>query len=547
MSYVALARKLRPQNFDQIVAQDFVVTTLKNAMEMDRTVHAYLFTGPRGVGKTSAARIFAKAINCTSPEGVNPCNKCESCVEITEGTSMDISEIDGASNRGIDEIRDLREAVKFIPVKSKKKIYIIDEVHMLTEHAFNALLKTLEEPPEHAMFILATTDPQRIPATIISRCQKYDFKKIPFEHMRKALVSALSSENIEYDEDALNLIIRNSDGCMRDSLSLLDQIIAYTGGRVDVDNTAYLLGYSERTMLDALFSAVLSENPQKVQSALDDISASGISLKFVTETMIEHCRNLLFYIVSDGKGTNTFTTAEIDFYNKMRGTASEQKLYALFQVFQKLLNDLKFFSFEQYVFEFGMYKAANISSVVPVNGTPANNTAPSKPQKPAGAPVETENPQRPAAAVKPAAPKDEDEEDFFINLRRELEEAGRMIIASNLEHGYIADMSGDILNIGFSAEKKFHYNMVNKPENYKIFKDFVVGKYPKFNGIKLSLENSAEKKSVAEKKHEAESFHTRKMRKMADEDELIHKITSEMNGKVTDVRIHPPKKTTSEQ
>ncbi len=213
---------------------------------MGRVAHAYLFTGPRGVGKTSAARILAKAVNCLDPQGTNPCNKCENCTEITDGTSMDVVEVDGASNRGIDEIRELREAVRFLPIKCKYKVYIIDEVHMLTEHAFNALLKTLEEPPDYVMFILATTDAQRLPATIISRCQKYDFNKIPFDIMYDALSGALESEGITYEKDALNLVVRNSDGCMRDSLSLLDQIIAFTGGKLDEQSTSFLLGFSEK-------------------------------------------------------------------------------------------------------------------------------------------------------------------------------------------------------------------------------------------------------------------------------------------------------------
>lgn len=279
MSYLALARKYRPQTFSEVLSQDFITSTLQNAINMGRVTHAYLFTGPRGVGKTSTARIFAKALNCQNPVQVAPCGECDNCIEITGGTSLDVIEIDGASNRGVEEIRSLREAVKFVPVKSKYKIIIVDEVHMLTEQAFNALLKTLEEPPEYVIFIFATTDQHKIPVTILSRCQRYEFKKISYEEMNSNLKSILGKENIEYENDALNYIIRNSDGCMRDALSLLDQVIAYGGGKITLEDTSYLLGITDSYLSNDIFSAILKEETEKLPDLVKTVDEKGIDYK----------------------------------------------------------------------------------------------------------------------------------------------------------------------------------------------------------------------------------------------------------------------------
>ncbi|MDD5437493.1 MAG: DNA polymerase III subunit gamma/tau, partial [Candidatus Omnitrophica bacterium] len=217
MSYIAFARKYRPQTFDDIIGQSHVTTTLKNAISQDRVAHAYLFAGPRGVGKTTAARILAKALNCEKGPTTKPCNTCASCKEITQGSSLDILEIDGASNRGIDEIRNLRDNVKFAPAKGKFKVYIIDEVHMLTPEAFNALLKTLEEPPKHVKFIFATTQAHKVPPTILSRCQRFDFRRIGSAQIVENLKKIVGAEALEINDEALGLIARYSDGGMRDA------------------------------------------------------------------------------------------------------------------------------------------------------------------------------------------------------------------------------------------------------------------------------------------------------------------------------------------
>ena len=364
MSYLALARKYRPQTFSEVLSQDFITSTLQNAITMGRVAHAYLFTGPRGVGKTSTARIFAKALNCMHPNGAAPCGECDNCLEITNGTSLDVIEIDGASNRGVEEIRSLREAVKFVPVKSKYKVIIVDEVHMLTEQAFNALLKTLEEPPEYVIFIFATTDQHKIPVTILSRCQRYEFKKITYEEMNSNLKSILEKENITYEDDALNYIIRNSDGCMRDALSLLDQIIAYGGGKITLEDTSYLLGITDAYLSNDIFSAVLKEETELLPDLVNQIDEKGIDYKYMTECLIEHCRNMMIYGISDKLPRQDMTKNEEEYYSSLKKYADKPRLYALFQILTKLINDLKYSDFARYVFEFAVIKASNISSII---------------------------------------------------------------------------------------------------------------------------------------------------------------------------------------
>ncbi len=413
MSYLVTARKWRPMRFDEVTAQEHVTVTMKNAIQRNRIAHAYLFSGPSGVGKTTTARILAKAINCPNVKDGEPCNDCDICREITEGRSLDVIEIDGASNRGIDEIRDLRESVRYSPSRLEYKVYIIDEVHMLTKEAFNALLKTLEEPPSYAMFILATTEPHKVIPTILTRCQRFDFKRIEIEKIIERLRFIAGEEKVSVDEESFVTIAKKGDGSMRDALSIFDQVAAFCGNDIKHDVVISALSLVDEELFFRT-SSLIENNDSKgaVELAAEIVSRGYDSMDFL-EGLSEHLRNLL---VASTTGKADLIEASEDYRKRYLETAAKfdrLDLLRLLKTTSEAIQQMKYVSQPRIKLEMTLLQLVNMERAVRLRellqqveelkknlshrDPPGDNRghAPNHPQG-AGAPVKTARESRPA-------------------------------------------------------------------------------------------------------------------------------------------------------
>src|SRR3990170_992605 len=366
MSYQVLARKWRPRSFQEPTGQEHVSRTIENAITANRIAHAYLFSGVRGVGKTTVARIMAKSLNCDEGPTSTPCMKCPSCKEITDGFSIDVIEIDGASHTGVDSIRELQENAQYAPMRGRYKIYIIDEVHMLSTSAFNALLKILEEPPPHLVFIFATTEPHKIPNTINSRCQHFQFRRISYKEIVERLRFILREEGIDAGEDALSVIARTSDGSMRDALSLLDQAIAYTGGSLTGGDVSWILGQADNITAPFLMH-ILYKDSAKALYLLKETIDAGYDLKQFCSNLVEYIRDLIMVRLGMGVQVIDLPEESIAEMGKVAEGVSVEDLQRLFAIFSKVLDEMKWFPYPRFSLEMAVVRAANMRPVVSVD------------------------------------------------------------------------------------------------------------------------------------------------------------------------------------
>jgi len=489
MAWQALYRKWRSRDFDELVGQEHVSTTLRNALRTDRVAHAYLFCGPRGTGKTSVARILAKAVNCLAPEDERPCNECIICQSINEGRAMDLIEIDAASNRGIDEIRDLREKVHYAPSEMRTKLYIVDEVHMLTNEAFNALLKTLEEPPPHVMFVLATTEPHKIPPTVLSRCQRFDFRRIPLQQIVAHLETICQAEGFAVEPAALEFIGRAATGSLRDAISLLDQL-AQVGETVTLEQARHVLGAAGSEAVSELVDCWLAGAAADGLRLLGRVSDEGADLRQFNRQMVEYLRGvLLLKAAGDGEELVNVTA---DVRATMQAQAQRTDIPALvraIRLFNEADRDLRASTRGEPLLPLELAfveatlppvaptpegESSTTPTTVPPPPRPATRTRPAAATTPAGRKVSPSHPEKPAppsSPPSPAAPGDPHIDQVRSRWDRVIEatRAKSPRVQALLRSGEPASVDGDTVEVALRFS--FHKDQLDTPQNQRIVAD----------------------------------------------------------------------------
>jgi DNA polymerase-3 subunit gamma/tau len=478
MSYIVFALKWRPQNFDEIVGQKHIIATLKSALEKNRLAHAYLFAGPRGVGKTSTARILAKALNCKEGPTVNPCQRCASCLEITQGRSLDVIEIDGASNRGIDEIRTLRENVKFSPTAGKFKIYIIDEVHMLTQEAFNALLKTLEEPPEFVKFIFATTQPHKVLATILSRCQRFDFQRISVMEIIAQLEKIVAAEKIDIDKEVLFALAKSSDGSLRDAESVLDQLVSFSKDKISLADVISVLGLIEQEALFQISDKIIQKDAKAALGLLNKIIDEGKDISTFLSHLIEHFRNLLIAKIT--KADSVLLDLPQDICERLLKQSQAFSLEEIFNAFNILVNtqemskrlDSLRIPLEITLVKLAQNKKNPESNISPLKYSPLKNDAPVRENTPAQA-VKKEEERALSTEPTQSIPLDNIKEAWH-NI---IDKLGgiKMSAATYLNEGEPVNIKNNIVTISFPKNYSLHKESLDRQENKAIIEKTISG------------------------------------------------------------------------
>jgi DNA polymerase-3 subunit gamma/tau len=550
MAYLVLARKWRPQNFTDLIGQEHVSQTLTNAIRSGRIHHAFLFTGARGVGKTSAARILAKALNCDEGLSDQPCGICSSCTEITAGHGMDVLEIDGASNTGVDDIRELRENIRYLPNRSRYKIFIIDEVHMLSTNAFNALLKTLEEPPEHAKFIFATTEPHKIPITILSRCQRFDFRKIPLARVAARLREISDAETLTISDRSLSLVARQGEGSMRDSLSTLDQVIAFSGNEVDDGAVQTLLGMVDRRLLLDTVEAVMQRDSRRALDAVRRIDQLGLALRQFTQDLLEMFRGMVICkVVEEPAEMLDLVGDELKDLKALAEEASLEDLQRIVALLMKTQSELVHSSYPLLTLEMSLVRLATLApsqelgrlishienlekrlSTTPLQkaqSTP-QRTVQEAPQRPA---PEAPPPKKPEAPV--AVPIDNKGWQGLVEKVKQ----SRPMLGSVMEHGRLLKLEPPILEIGYPKESF----MISQLQEQEIRQDLETlateyfGQPIKLRVAPLDIKQQDAPPSLVEARQTKETDRMRRLREDAMEHPALKSVQEVFDGKIKKV------------
>jgi len=527
MTYIVLARRWRPQQFQDIIGQEHVSTTLSNAIETGRIAHSFIFAGPRGVGKTTAARILAKALNCEKGPTKTPCNSCSPCESITIGNSLDVLEIDGASNRGIDEIRNLRENIRFTPSQGKYRIYIIDEVHMLTKEAFNALLKTLEEPPVHAIFIFATTEIHRVPATILSRCQRFDFKRIPTKIIIGHLKNICEKEKISISDDALLQIAKKADGSMRDAQSILDQIISYSGEEISTEEVASALGIIDQEIYFNFTENIQNGDLKELLTLCQSIYREGYDLAEFLVGFEEHLRNLL--VTRSVGNTELLNVSEsiAESYQKECQKFEENDLLRYIHQIGDLQNALKWSTQPQMKFEIGILKLAKMPTTENIETILEKLNLLKKNSNTVNLPSEIEKPQvdQPPSSKPPFNLNEI--QDYWIYLIEEYRNS-KVNLANALELGRPAKLSENELFLEYSKQNSFHISWFKK--NQRTIEHQLRDHFQEQIKITIQVVESEDKEQNPDPDKPLDKDSANKMIK---DDPLLNKLVEELGLEIT--------------
>jgi len=563
MAYLVLARKWRPQNFTDLIGQEHVSQTLANAIRSGRIHHAFLFTGARGVGKTSAARILAKALNCDEGLSDQPCGICSSCTEITAGQGLDVIEVDGASNTGVDDVRELRENIRYLPNRSRYKIFIIDEVHMLSTNAFNALLKTLEEPPEHAKFIFATTEPHKIPITILSRCQRFDFRKIPLARVASRMREISDAEQLTISDRSLSLVARQGEGSMRDALSTLDQVIAFSGEQVDDEAVQTLLGMVDRRLLLDTVEAVLQRNSRRALDAVRRVDQLGLALRRFTQDLLEMFRGMVICkVVEDPAEMLDLVGEELKELKALAEEASLDDLQRIVTLLMKTQTELVNSSFPLLTLEMSLVRLATlaptqdlaklISHIESLEKRLATTPLP-KVQHPAQRPTSSSTPSaRPAPASAPTTPipspdpppkKPEapvatsTESKGWQGLVEQVKQS-RPMLGSVLEHGRLLKLELPVIEVGYT-KGSFMISQLQEPDisqDLEVLTTDYFGQPVKLRILAVDIEQqSAAPPSLVEEREAKETDRMRRLREDAMEHPALKSVQDIFKGKIKKV------------